>query len=141
MGFAPLTPAVADDLGVLGICRDPAPMVFCAPTLALWLAADALVQTELRGVREPKKAKQRGDRFTVHYTPVHGSWLTQAEIEISVMAGQCLGNRRLGSIDNLRREAGASNRRSNRAKFNWKFDRRAARRKFKYRVCFKRSRT
>jgi hypothetical protein len=31
------------------------------------------------------------DRFTPHYTPKHGSWLNQAEIEISVLAGQCLG--------------------------------------------------
>ena len=23
------------------------------------------------------------DRFTIHYTPIHGSWLNQAEIEIS----------------------------------------------------------
>jgi hypothetical protein len=25
-------------------------------------------------------------RFTVHYTPVHGSWLNQAEIEIGVLS-------------------------------------------------------
>jgi len=86
------------------------------------------------------------DRFTVHYTPVHGSWLNQAEIEISVMATQCLGNRRMGSIEKLRSEVGAWNRRINcaRQKINWNFDRRAARRKFKYRVnreSFKRSRT
>lgn len=50
MGFAPLTPAVADDLGVLGVGRDPAPMIFGPPpTLALRLATNALVQTELRG--------------------------------------------------------------------------------------------
>ena len=87
--------------------------------------------------------KQLWDRFTVHYTPVHGSWLNQAEIEISVMAGQCLGKRRMGSIEKLRCEVRAWNRRTNRAKLkiNWKFDRRAARRKFKYRVSFKRSRT
>jgi hypothetical protein len=30
-------------------------------------------------------------RFTVHYTPTHGSWLNQAEIEISLFARQCLG--------------------------------------------------
>jgi transposase len=24
------------------------------------------------------------DRFTVHYTPTHGSWLNQAEIEIGM---------------------------------------------------------
>ena len=37
------------------------------------------------------------DRFTVHSTPMHGSWLNQAEIEISAMVGQCLGKRRMGS--------------------------------------------
>jgi hypothetical protein len=86
---------------------------------------------------------QLWNRFTIHYTPVHGSWLNQAEIEISVLAGQCLGMRRIGSIEKLRREARAWNRRTNRAKLkiNWKFERRAARRKFKYRVPFKRSGT
>jgi hypothetical protein len=87
--------------------------------------------------------KQLWNRFTVHNTPVHGSWLNQAEIEISVLARQCLGKRRLGSIETLRREVRAWNRRTNRTKLkiNWKFDRRAARRKFKYKVSFKRSKT
>jgi transposase len=31
------------------------------------------------------------DRFTVHYTSKHGSWLNQAEIEISLFSRQCLG--------------------------------------------------
>jgi hypothetical protein len=31
-------------------------------------------------------------RFTVHYTPRHGSWLNQAEIEIGLFARQCLGS-------------------------------------------------
>ena len=35
------------------------------------------------------------NRFTVHYTPTHGSWLNQAEIEISLFARQCLGGRRI----------------------------------------------
>jgi len=34
------------------------------------------------------------DRFTVHYTPTHGSWLNQAEIEIGIFSRQCLGKRR-----------------------------------------------
>jgi hypothetical protein len=74
------------------------------------------------------------DRFTVHYTPTHGSWLNQAEIEIGILARQCLGNRRIPDLETLRREARAWNRRMNRAriKINWKFDRRAARRKFGY---------
>ena len=84
------------------------------------------------------------DRFTVHYTPVHGSWLNQAEIEISLFGRQCLGKRRIPDLDTLRREARAWNRRINRArtKINWKFDRKKARRKFGYKKnSFKQSRT
>ena len=29
------------------------------------------------------------DRFTVHYTPTHGNWLNQAEIEIGIISRQC----------------------------------------------------
>ena len=74
------------------------------------------------------------ERFTVHYTPTHGSWLNQAEIEIGIFARQCLGNRRMPDLKTLRRETRAWNRRINRArtKINWQFDRKAARRKFGY---------
>jgi transposase len=74
------------------------------------------------------------DRFTVHYTPKHGSWLNQAEIEISIYARQCLGKRRIPDLDTLRRETAAWNRRVNKAqvKIKWRFDRKAARKKFKY---------
>jgi len=82
------------------------------------------------------------DRFTVHYTPSHGSWLNQAEIEIGIFCRQCLGTRRIPDLQTLRREARAWNRRMNRdrVKINWKFNRKAARRKFGYkRKPFKRS--
>ena len=84
------------------------------------------------------------DRFTVHYTPTHGSWLNQAEIEIGIFSRQCLGSRRIPDLKTLRREAKAWNRCMNRqrVKINWKFDRRAARRKFRYkRKSFTRSLT
>jgi hypothetical protein len=84
------------------------------------------------------------DRFTVHYTPTHGSWLNQAEIEIGIFARQCLGTRRIPDLETLRQEARAWNRRMNRdrIKINWKFDRKAARRKFGYkRKPFTRSKT
>ena len=84
------------------------------------------------------------DRFTVHYTPTHGSWLNQAEIEIGIFSRQCLGTRRIPDLKVLRREALAWNRRMNRArtKINWTFDRKAARRKFGYkRNSFIRSQT
>jgi hypothetical protein len=89
-------------------------------------------------------AAQVWDRFTVHYTPTHGSWLNQAEIEIGLFSRQCLGKRRIPSLKILKAEARAWNRRMNRArvKINWKFDRRAARRKFGYKCKpFTRSKT
>jgi len=84
------------------------------------------------------------DRFTVHYTPTHGSWLNQAEIEIGLFSRQCLGRRRIPNLKVLRQESRAWNRRMNCAhtKIHWKFDRRAARRKFGYtKNSFKRSKT
>ena len=82
------------------------------------------------------------DCFTVHYTPTHGSWLDQAEIEIGIFSRQCLGRRRIPDLKTLRRESRAWNRRMNRerVKINWKFDRKTARRKFGYKKkLFKRS--
>ena len=74
------------------------------------------------------------DRFTIHLTPKHGSWLNQAEIEISIFSRQCLGTRRIPDLKTLRRETRAWNRQLNRiqTKIHWKFDRKAARRKFGY---------
>jgi transposase len=74
------------------------------------------------------------ERFTVHYTPKHGSWLNQAEIEISLFSRQCLGTRRIGDIAALRRQTKAWNRRANRdkIKIQWKFTRKQARRTLHY---------
>jgi hypothetical protein len=82
----------------------------------------------------PKMATEVWDCFTVHYTPKHGSWLNQAEIEIGLFARQCLGTRRIPDLKALRKETAAWNRRVNRnaVTINWKFDRKAARRKFGY---------
>ena len=82
--------------------------------------------------------EQRGsdlwDRFTVHYTPKHGSWLNQAEIEIALFSRQCLGKRRIPDLPTLRSESRAWNRRTNRVGtlIHWKFDRKTARKKFGY---------
>ncbi len=84
------------------------------------------------------------DRFTVHYTPKHGSWLNQAEIEIGLFSRQCLGSRRIPDLKTLRRESLAWNRRMNRnhVEINWQFDRKQARHKFGYKWnSFKRSKT
>jgi hypothetical protein len=44
------------------------------------------------------------DRFTVHYTPTHGSWLNQAEVEIGIFSRQCLCTRRLSDPKTLRHD-------------------------------------
>ena len=91
-----------------------------------------------------KMAGEVWDRFTVHYTPTHGSWLNQAEIEIGLFFRQCLGKRRLASLKILKAESRAWNRRMNRnrVKIAWKFDRKAARKKFGYNCkAFTRSKT
>jgi hypothetical protein len=74
------------------------------------------------------------DRFTVYYTPKHGSWLNQAEIEISLFSRQCLGQRRIPLLHELRQEAQAWNRKMNRNRvtINWNFTPRSARQKFGY---------
>ena len=73
-------------------------------------------------------------RFTVHYTPKHGSWLNQAEIEIGLLARQCLGKRRIEEIVKLGQEVFAWNQASNHrgTRIQWKFDRIKAREKFRY---------
>ena len=83
------------------------------------------------------------DRFTVHYTPKHGSWLNQAEIEISLLSRQCLGKRRIADLRSLVEETSAWDRRMNRkhTTIHWTFDRKKARKKFRYRYNFKRSQT
>lgn len=41
----------------------------------------------------PAEARRLADRFEWHYTPTHGSWLNMAEIELSILARQCLDRR------------------------------------------------
>jgi len=82
------------------------------------------------------------DRFSVHYTPKHGSWLNQAEIEIGLFSHQCLGKRRIPDLKTLTRETRAWNRRINTAhtRIQWKLRRTDARLKFRYnKNTFKRS--
>ncbi len=54
----------------------------------------------------PAEAKRIRDRLEFHHTPKHGSWLNIAEIELSVLARQCL-DRRLPDQETLRREVAA----------------------------------
>lgn len=73
-------------------------------------------------------------RFQVHYTPVHGSWLNQAEIEISMISREALGGDRFPNLWNLGVRVKAWNARVNceQRKINWRFTTAKARKKFRY---------
>jgi len=38
----------------------------------------------------PAEARRLAERLEIHYTPKHGSWLNMAEIELSILARQCM---------------------------------------------------
>lgn len=59
-----------------------------------------------------QKARELAKRLEIHYTPKHGSWLNIAEIEISVLARQCLC-RRIPELVLLNHELDAWNQASN----------------------------
>jgi hypothetical protein len=48
----------------------------------------------------PEEARRIAERFEIHYTPKHGSWLDMAEIELGVMSKQCL-NRRIATKEEM----------------------------------------
>jgi hypothetical protein len=58
-------------------------------------------------VFDAERARELSRRIEFCYTPVHGSWLNMAEIEISVLVRQCVGKRRVPDAQTLRREARA----------------------------------
>ncbi len=49
----------------------------------------------------PEEAFRLAQKLEIHYTPKHGSWLDIAEIELSALAIQCLGKKRIPTIDEL----------------------------------------
>jgi hypothetical protein len=71
---------------------------------------------------EPERARRIAEKLEWHYTPKHGSWLDLAEIELSVLARQCL-DRRLDSREELRREVGAweDRRNAHGVQVQWRF--------------------
>ncbi len=56
----------------------------------------------------PAEARRIAERLAIHHTPQHGSWLNMAEIELSVLSGQCL-DRRMEDQATLSEEVGAWN--------------------------------
>jgi hypothetical protein len=71
---------------------------------------------------EPLEARRLAIRLDIHHTPKHGSWLNMAEIELSVLKGQCL-NRRIPDMATMQAEVTAweGNRNNSSRKIDWQF--------------------
>jgi hypothetical protein len=71
---------------------------------------------------EPEQARSLAERFEIHHTPKHGSWLNMAELEIGIMSRQCL-NRRIAGIEEMGDEVAAwvSKRNSRKTTIQWQF--------------------
>ncbi len=71
---------------------------------------------------EPGEARRLAERLDIHYTPKHGSWLNMAEIELSVLKGQCL-DRRIDNVESMKAEVVAweQDRNNSLKKINWQF--------------------
>jgi hypothetical protein len=86
----------------------------------------------LYGTFSAEEAGRILERVEWHYTPEHGSWLNMAEIELSVLQGQCL-NRRIGDTTTLSRETTCweEGRNTKGSVINWHFTTKDARLKLK----------
>jgi hypothetical protein len=84
-------------------------------------------------VFDAERARELSRRIEFRYTPVHGSWLNMAEIEISVLVRQCLGKRRVPDAQTLGREARAwyEARNQQQASVDWRFTTAEARTKLR----------
>jgi len=70
----------------------------------------------------PAEARRLLHKLEFHHTPKHGSWLNQAEIELSVLSGQCL-DRRIADHPTLGTEVAAWEQPRNQAQatVDWRF--------------------
>jgi len=80
----------------------------------------------------PQQARRILARLEFHYTPKHGSWLTQAEIEISIVERGCL-SRLVADMSTLQQRVSAleAERNARHATIEWQFTSRQARVKLK----------
>jgi hypothetical protein len=69
---------------------------------------------------KPAEARRLVERFEVHHTPKHGSWLDVAEIFLSILAKQCL-DQRIGSITELQSIIASWQASKTSGKVNWRF--------------------
>jgi len=80
----------------------------------------------------PEEARRLSRKLELHYTPKHGSWLNIAEIELSVLNGQCL-DRRIPEQAELAQEVAqwTQDRNTARRTVDWRFTTADARIKLK----------
>jgi len=71
----------------------------------------------------PKIAYQLLQKIDFHHTPIHGSWLNIAECELSSLAVQALGNKRINSVGLLNEIISdwQSDRNARQKGVNWQF--------------------
>lgn len=83
-------------------------------------------------VVEPQEALRLAKRFRLVFTPVHGSWLNMAELELSVLERCCLNNQRLATLEEVREHIGAWEHRRNKEaiSIDWGFTVNESRAKF-----------
>jgi len=101
------------------------------------LVMDNLSTHSFRALEETfglEEANRLWRRIMIHFTPKHGSWLNQAEIEISMVSNESLGHQRFADIGVLRKHVGFWQRAANRhrRRIRWRFTVRKARKKFGY---------
>ncbi|HEX6108931.1 MAG TPA: IS630 family transposase [Ktedonobacteraceae bacterium] len=81
----------------------------------------------------PQEARRLTEKLEIHYTPKHGSWLNMAEIELSVLARQCLAGR-LPTLEQAQQRVGAWQQQRDHAQatIDWRFTTADARIKLKH---------
>lgn len=87
----------------------------------------------IRETLEKEEAEQIINRIEWHYTPKHASWLNMAEIEINALSRQCL-NQEIPSFQKMQKHTSIWSKDRNKMKIgiNWKFTRKKAKIKFKF---------
>src|SRR5262249_35782807 len=81
----------------------------------------------------PQEARRLTEKLEIHFTPVHGSWLNMAEIELSVMARQALSDR-MSTLEAVQERVAVWQQERNQAPagIDWRFTTADARIKLKH---------
>ena len=113
---------------LLDVCYPDAQKVVC-----VWDNLNTHTIGSLYEEFAPAEAFRLAQRLEIHYTPKHGSWLNIAEVELSVMSAQCLGERRISDMAVLNAELAAwhTHRNASQKGIDWQFTTADARTKLK----------